>query len=38
MHAVDGAGHLEAAKDQSALEKAYMFLETELQVDPVTPK
>lgn len=30
MHTVEGAGHLEAAKDQAALEKAYKFLEVEL--------
>jgi predicted esterase len=31
MHTIDGAGHMEAARDLPALEKAFSFLEHELQ-------
>ena len=30
FHKIEGAGHMEAAKDREALEKAYEFLKTEL--------
>jgi acetyl esterase/lipase len=33
MHTIEGAGHLEAARDLPALEKAFTFLEAELQVE-----
>ena len=33
MHRIRGAGHIQAAKDEDALKKAYEFLATELQLD-----
>jgi acetyl esterase/lipase len=33
MHTIAGAGHMEAARDSVALEKAFDFLETELQAE-----
>jgi fermentation-respiration switch protein FrsA (DUF1100 family) len=38
MHTIEGAGHLEAARDLTALEKAFTFLEAELQVDEAKTK
>lgn len=36
MHVIDGAGHLAAAMNPEALEKAYSFLQKELQMDAPT--
>jgi acetyl esterase/lipase len=33
MHTIEGAGHMEAARDVAALEKAFAFLEAELKID-----
>ena len=33
MHTIEGAGHMEAARDVVALEKAFAFLEAELKID-----
>ena len=33
MHRIRGAGHIQAAKDEDALKKAYEFLANELQLD-----
>ena len=33
MHSIEGAGHMEAARDVAALEKAFAFLEAELKID-----
>jgi fermentation-respiration switch protein FrsA (DUF1100 family) len=32
MHTIEGAGHMEAARDTVALEKAFAFLEAELKI------
>ena len=34
MHSIRGADHIQAAKDEDALKKAFEFLVTELQADP----
>jgi acetyl esterase/lipase len=36
MHTIEGAGHLTAAMNPAALEKAYSFLQRELQIDVST--
>ena len=36
MHSIEGAGHLAAAMNPAALEKAYSFLQSELQIDAST--
>lgn len=38
MHTIDGAGHLTAAMNPEALEKAYAFLQKELQAEALTGK
>jgi acetyl esterase/lipase len=38
MHTIEGAGHMEAARDNVALEKAFAFLEAELKIDSISSK
>lgn len=38
MHTIDGAGHLTAAMNPEALDKAYAFLQKELQAEALTGK